>query len=113
MVPRRAAGWWSETTRSSVNDDTENKNTMADINTIAEELGKLTVLEASELVKKLEEDWGVSAAAPAAAHTTHVHPRIRRRRYERIARRRQRRRAGIALTDARVISAALRGVIDD
>ena len=67
MVPRRAAGWWSETTRSSVNDDTENKNTMADINTIAEELGKLTVLEASELVKKLEEDWGVSAAAPAAA----------------------------------------------
>ena len=49
MVPRRAAGWWSETTRSSVNDDTENKNTMADINTIAEELGKLTVLEASEL----------------------------------------------------------------
>lgn len=40
---------------------------MADINTIAEELGKLTVLEASELVKKLEEEWGVSAAAPAAA----------------------------------------------
>ena len=39
---------------------------MADINTIAEELGKLTVLEASELVKKLEEEWGVSAAAPAA-----------------------------------------------
>ena len=42
-------------------------NTMADINAIAEELGKLTVLEASELVKKLEEEWGVSAAAPAAA----------------------------------------------
>ena len=40
---------------------------MADINAIAEELGKLTVLEASELVKKLEEEWGVSAAAPAAA----------------------------------------------
>lgn len=40
---------------------------MADINTIAEELGKLTVLEASELVKKLEDEWGVSAAAPAAA----------------------------------------------
>ena len=39
---------------------------MADINTIAEELGKLTVLEASELVKKLEDEWGVSAAAPAA-----------------------------------------------
>ena len=42
-------------------------NTMADINAIAEELGKLTVLEASELVKKLEDEWGVSAAAPAAA----------------------------------------------
>lgn len=40
---------------------------MADIDKIAEELGKLTVLEASELVKKLEEEWGVSAAAPAAA----------------------------------------------
>ena len=40
---------------------------MADINNIAEELGKLTVLEAAELVKKLEEEWGVSAAAPVAA----------------------------------------------
>jgi len=39
---------------------------MPDINTIAEELGKLTILEASELVKKLEDEWGVSAAAPAA-----------------------------------------------
>ena len=39
---------------------------MADINTIAEELGKLTVLEAAELVKKLEDEWGVSAAAAAA-----------------------------------------------
>jgi len=40
---------------------------MSDIAKIAEELGQLTVLEAAELVKKLEEDWGVSAAAPAAA----------------------------------------------
>jgi len=39
---------------------------MAEIEKIAEELGKLTVLEAAELVKKLEEEWGVSAAAPAA-----------------------------------------------
>ena len=38
---------------------------MADIEKIAEELGKLTVLEAADLVKKLEEEWGVSAAAPA------------------------------------------------
>ena len=38
---------------------------MADIAKIAEELGKLTVLEAAELVKNLEEEWGVSAA-PAA-----------------------------------------------
>lgn len=40
---------------------------MADLTKIAEELGKLTVLEAAELVKSLEEEWGVSAAAPAAA----------------------------------------------
>ena len=40
---------------------------MADINTIAEELGKLTIMEAAELVKLLEEKWGVSAAAPVAA----------------------------------------------
>ena len=39
---------------------------MSDIDKIAEELGQLTVLEAAELVKKLEEDWGVSAAAPVA-----------------------------------------------
>ena len=39
---------------------------MADLTKIAEELGKLTVLEAAELVKSLEEEWGVSAAAPAA-----------------------------------------------
>ncbi|MBL9134672.1 MAG: 50S ribosomal protein L7/L12 [Verrucomicrobiales bacterium] len=39
---------------------------MADINSIAEQLGKLTVLEVAELVKKLEADWGVSAAAPVA-----------------------------------------------
>jgi len=39
---------------------------MADISAIAEQLGKLTVLEVAELVKKLESDWGVSAAAPVA-----------------------------------------------
>jgi large subunit ribosomal protein L7/L12 len=40
---------------------------MANIETLVEELGKLTVLEAADLVKKLEEVWGVSAAAPVAA----------------------------------------------
>ena len=39
---------------------------MADLTKIAEELGKLTEIEAAELVKSLEEEWGVSAAAPAA-----------------------------------------------
>ena len=48
-------------------DDTDKTKTMSDITKIAEELGKLTVLEAAELVKHLEEEWGVSAAAPAAA----------------------------------------------
>ncbi len=39
---------------------------MADIEKIAEELSALTVLEAAELAKLLEEKWGVSAAAPVA-----------------------------------------------
>ncbi len=39
---------------------------MADINKIAEDLSALTVLEAAELAKLLEEKWGVSAAAPVA-----------------------------------------------
>ena len=39
---------------------------MADLNKIVEELSTLSVLEASELVKLLEEKWGVSAAAPVA-----------------------------------------------
>jgi large subunit ribosomal protein L7/L12 len=47
-------------------DETKDKHTMADINTLVEELSKLTVLEAADLVKKLEEKWGVSAAAPVA-----------------------------------------------
>ena len=37
---------------------------MADLNKIKEELNKLTILEVAELVKTLEEEWGVSAAAP-------------------------------------------------
>ena len=37
---------------------------MTDLNKIAEELSSLTVLEASELAKLLEDKWGVSAAAP-------------------------------------------------
>ena len=39
---------------------------MADLEKIAEELSALTVIEASELSKLLEEKWGVSAAAPVA-----------------------------------------------
>jgi large subunit ribosomal protein L7/L12 len=40
---------------------------MADLQKLAEELSGLTVLEAAELSKLLEEKWGVSAAAPVAA----------------------------------------------
>jgi large subunit ribosomal protein L7/L12 len=40
---------------------------MPDIANIVEELSKLTVIEAADLVKKLEEKWGVTAAAPVAA----------------------------------------------
>ena len=44
----------------------DNSN-MADIAKLVEELGKLTVIEAADLVKQLETAWGVTAAAPAAA----------------------------------------------
>ena len=40
---------------------------MADLNKIIDDLSSLTVLEAAELSKLLEEKWGVSAAAPVAA----------------------------------------------
>jgi large subunit ribosomal protein L7/L12 len=39
---------------------------MADLDKIVEELSKLTVMEAADLSKRLEETWGVSAAAPVA-----------------------------------------------
>ena len=40
---------------------------MTDLNKIVEELSKLTVVEAADLSKQLEEKWGVTAAAPVAA----------------------------------------------
>jgi large subunit ribosomal protein L7/L12 len=39
---------------------------MADLAKLVDELGKMTVMEAAELTKMLEEAWGVSAAAPVA-----------------------------------------------
>jgi large subunit ribosomal protein L7/L12 len=43
---------------------------MADTNQIVDQLSALTVLEIADLVKKLEEKWGVSAAAPVAVAAT-------------------------------------------
>jgi len=43
---------------------------MADLNKIIEDLSTLTVVEAAELSKQLEEKWGVTAAAPVAAAAT-------------------------------------------
>ena len=40
---------------------------MTDLNKIIDQLSKLTVVEAADLSKQLEEKWGVTAAAPAAA----------------------------------------------
>ena len=40
---------------------------MSDLNKIIDELSKLTVVEAAELSKQLEDKWGVTAAAPVAA----------------------------------------------
>src|SRR5207237_932750 len=48
---------------------------MADLAKIEEQLSSLTLMQAAELVKMLEEKWGVSAAAPvavAAAHAAHA-----------------------------------------
>jgi len=39
---------------------------MADLDKIIEELSNLTVMEAADLAKRLEDEWGVSAAAPVA-----------------------------------------------
>ena len=39
---------------------------MSDLNAIADQLSSLTVMEAADLAKLLEEKWGVSAAAPVA-----------------------------------------------
>lgn len=47
---------------------------MADLEKLVEELGSLSVLEASELVQKLEETWGVSAAAPVAVAASSAAP---------------------------------------
>ena len=43
---------------------------MSDLNKIVDQLSKLTVVEAAELSKQLEEKWGVTATAPAAAAPT-------------------------------------------
>ena len=43
---------------------------MTDLNKIIDELSKLTVIEAAELSKKLEDKWGVTAAVPVAAAPT-------------------------------------------
>ena len=47
---------------------------MADLNKIIDELSKLTVVEAAELSKQLEEKWGVTAAAAVAAATAGAAP---------------------------------------
>lgn len=47
---------------------------MADLAKIVDDLSNLTVLEAAELSKMLEEKWGVSAAAPAAAAAASAAP---------------------------------------
>ena len=51
---------------------------MADLQKLVDELSKLTVLEAAELSKMLEETWGVSAAAPVAAAAAAGRRRCRR-----------------------------------
>jgi large subunit ribosomal protein L7/L12 len=49
---------------------------MAAVDTVFEQLGSMTVLELVELKKKIEDEWGITAAAPVAVATA---PRRRRR----------------------------------
>ena len=49
---------------------------MADLNKIIEDLSTLTVVEAAELSKQLEEKWGVTAAAPVAAAAAAAAPAV-------------------------------------
>jgi len=57
-----APGLWSATIPKG-----KDTNMAANLDQIVEQLSVLTVIEAAELSKKLEEKWGVSAAAPVAA----------------------------------------------
>ena len=68
-VNRRDAGGALKSSPRREGDETNNKKdkTMADLDKIVEELSSLTVIEAADLVKQLEEKWDGSAAAPAAA----------------------------------------------
>lgn len=66
MVNRRPTGGGLKTSGALDDDETQRQN-MADIASIVEQLSKLTVLETADLVKQLEAAWGVSGAAPVAA----------------------------------------------
>jgi large subunit ribosomal protein L7/L12 len=55
-----------EAVPQSINGSNREENEMADLAKIVDELSKLSVLEAAELSKLLEEKWGVSAAAAVA-----------------------------------------------
>ena len=52
---------------------------MADTNTLVDQLSGLTVLEVADLVKQLEEKWGVSAAAPVAVAARRLAAAVQRR----------------------------------
>jgi large subunit ribosomal protein L7/L12 len=64
LVGVRGCGFLNALRLRSATIPTERK--MADTNQIVDQLSALTVLEIADLVKKLEEKWGVSAAAPVA-----------------------------------------------
>src|SRR6201996_1505740 len=68
-VNRRFAVRELNSAGAPANDETQKKgrsSKMAEIANLVEELSKLTVIEAADLVKQLETKWGVSAAAPVA-----------------------------------------------
>lgn len=68
-VNRRFAGCELKPAGAPADDETNRKKdklAMPDITNLVEELSKLTVIEAADLVKQLETKWGVTAAAPVA-----------------------------------------------
>src|SRR5262249_15009856 len=64
--PQRRARRWRKTKWKPKPKRPRRRQTMAAVDTVFEQLGSMTVLELVELKKKIEDEWGITAAAPVA-----------------------------------------------